>query len=138
MKKVIELDIYKVEIRGAKYKEVKELIRNSKMFIGKAKEVGEKISLRDEENQTESNSWQDEIIDLLIENMDEVTCLIARFTNLSKEQIEDMEVPELMTLIDHILKINRINIKKIYDFFSKLWKELGTKDVPVKKFIQTI
>ena len=138
MKKIIELDMYKVEVRGAKYKEVKELIRNSKVFIGKAKEVGEKISLRDEENQTESNSWQDEIIDFLIENMDEVIRLIAQFTNLSKEQIEDMEVPELMTLIDHILKVNRINIKKIYDFFSKLWKELGTKDVPVKKFIQTI
>lgn len=133
MKKIIELDMYKVEVRGAKYKEVKELIRNSKVFMDKAKEVGEKLS-----SQNESNSWQSEMIDFLIENMDEVLRLIVQFTNLSKEQIEDMEVPELVTLIDHILKTNRINIKKIYDFFSKLWKELGTKDVPVKKFIQTI
>lgn len=138
MKKTIVLGELSVEIRGAKYKEVKELIRNSKMLITKIADVGQNVVIQKEQEDELKGNWKEDAIELMISNMDEVMSFIVRFTNLSEEQIEELEVPEIILLIDHILKINRINFSKIYDFFSKLWKELEIKDIPTKQFIQKI
>lgn len=138
MKKTIELGELRVEIRGAKYREVKELIRNSKMLITKIADVGQNVIIQKEQEDEFKGAWKDDAIELMIINMDEIMSFIVQFTNLSEEQIDELEIPEIITLIDQILKINRINFSKICDFFSKLWKELEIKEAPVKKFIQTI
>lgn len=138
MKKTIELGELRVEIRGAKYREVKELIRNSKMLITKIADVGQNVIIQKEQEDEFKGAWKDDAIELMIINMDEIMGFIVQFTNLSEEQIDELEIPEIITLIDQILKINRINFSKICDFFSKLWKELEIKEAPVKKFIQTI
>ncbi len=138
MKKIIELGELRVEIRGTKYREVKELIRNSKMLITKIADVGQNVIIQKEQEDEFKGAWKDDAIELMISNMDEIMSFIVQFTNLSEAQIDELEIPEIITLIDQILKINRINFSKICDFFSKLWKELEIKEAPVKKFIQTI
>lgn len=126
MKKKIKLDEIEIEIRGIKYTEIKEVVNCSQSKIDEAF------------NLLESANIIEDTIKFIVNNLDQVIHLLERLTDKNKEQLEDMEILDLVYITNEILKHNGVNIKSIYDFFTKNFREKAIQVLNEKVFMEAL
>lgn len=121
MKQVITIQGKQITIRGVKLKEIKE-------FSGM---VGDKIEALFQV--LDSDDLFAGLQQYFVDNLDSIAKIIEQFTDLSSDQIDDMEIVELTELVRELMKINGISVEKTLDFFTKVLRVIHSQpDEPEK------
>lgn len=107
MKQLVTIGDQKITVRGVKFKELKECSAQG------TERIAALFGLLD------APDLFGAIGVFATENMEIFAQLALRFTDLSREQIDDMELPELTQLVMQWLVINGIDVVKVKDFFTK-------------------
>lgn len=98
-----------VEVRRAKVREVKGLVTE---LANRASEILNLVET------TKTEELGSSIQALIIDNIDYVISLVERYSNLSTEQIEDLDVLELVIVLKGMVNHNGISEGFLQNFFQ--------------------
>lgn len=111
MKYQLTVDGVSFKARGVYFKEIKELIGTSKEVVSEVFDLLDQADIVSEGTQ------------LLIKYLDVLTEMLAKYTSLTVEAIETLELVTLVHILDELLKINGIHRKKVWDFLKTIYLE---------------
>ena len=117
MKHNIHVDELQFKARGVKVWEIKELVSQGNALVHEAFEI------------MEQEDMLSATIAFATKNLDTLVGTVVNYTDLSEEQVNNLEVRTLIHIINELLNVNGISIKKVWSFFQKALKEQATNKI---------
>jgi hypothetical protein len=113
MKKIVSVNDKKITIRSLKFKELKSMVS----VVGE--KIDEVITFFDKKS---DDNFINVLPTFIVENMDFIAGYILKFSDIKKDEIEDMDVLDIVEVTKELLKINGVDMEKVKVFFQQLTK----------------
>lgn len=117
-KKIFKIGELDITIRRAKVKEIKQLVLDIKEQV---------------DNIFGENQIVKPIETVIMDNYSFFESKVIQFTDLSAEQIDDMDLLDLVDVLKTMLEYNGLHMGKLKDFFDEFIKPLLAVKAPISE-----